>query len=322
MWKKMLFMTSVTVFSLSVMAQGETLRVAGQPVELTSGEPYLMQPLWSPLGDRLAAAGANYQGLWIIHRENGEQQQICDLIGAGFLPAWSPDGGRIACRVSRMENQRRYSAIAVYDVEKSTATELTEYVKEIGLPQWIEGGRKLLYLQNGQPRTAEAPGMAKGQATGDQVVVTVQNDAIAVQRPPWEQPEILRPVEDRILWAELSPDAKQIAFEAIGAQLYVVDLDGTGLVALGRGERPRWSPDGQWITYMITEDDGYRMLSADIYAIGRDGSGKTAVTETDDRLEMNPHWSPDGSTIACGTRGQGIILLIPVEIEKDYPPQR
>lgn len=313
--RKICFIAVLTVLSLSALAYGENLRVTGDPVELTSGEPYLMQPLWSPRGDRLAAAGENYQGLWTIPRQGGEPQQVCDGLGAGFLPAWDPDGGRIACRVSRMENQRKQSTIAVYDVDRNTATELTEYVKEVGLPRWIESGGGLFYLQDGKPRTVQAPGTAKSEPAGEDIIVTVQNDAIAVQRPPWEQPEILKPVEDRILWAELSPDGERIAFEVIGAQLYVVGLDGADLVELGRGERPRWSPDGQWITYMITEDDGYRMLASDIYAIGRDASGKTALTESIDRLEMNPHWSPDGATIACDTRGEGVILLIPVEIE-------
>jgi Tol biopolymer transport system component len=314
MLRKISFIAALTVLSLSALSWGETLLVAGQPVELTSGEPYLMQPLWSPQGDRLAAAGENYRGLWTMRIEGGEPQQICDQIGAGFLPAWSPNGDRIACRVSQIENKRKMSTIAVYDLEKNTATELTEYVKEVGLPRWIESGGGLFYLQNGKPQTVQAPGADKSQPAAQELIITVQNDAIAVQRPPWDQPEILQPVEGRILWAELSPDGERIAFEISGAELYVVGLDGTDLVALGRGERPRWSPDSEWITYMITEDDGYRMLAADIYAIGRDGSGKRAVTGTEDRLEMNPHWSPDGSTIACDTRGEGVLLLIPVEI--------
>jgi len=316
MLRKICFITALTVLSLSALVWGEGLRAAGEPVELTSGEPYLMQPLWSPLGDRLAAAGENYQGLWTIWIDGGEPQQISDGLGAGFLSAWDPDGDRIACRVSRVENQRKTSTIAVYDIEKNTATELTDYVKEIGLPRWIESGGGLYYLQNGKPQTVQAPGTAKSEPAGEELIVAVQNDAIAVLRPPWDEPEILKPVEDRILWAELSPDGERIAFEVIGAELYVAGLDGADLTALGRGERPRWSPDGEWITYMITEDDGYRMLSSDIYAIGRDGGGKTALTETSDRLEMNPHWSPDGGTIACDTRGEGVILLIPVEVSK------
>jgi TolB protein len=315
MTRKICLVTVLMMFSLSMLARGEGLRVTGEPVELTSGQPYLMQPLWSPQGDRLAAAGENYHGLWIVGRDGGAPQQVSDGLGAGFLPAWDPDGSRIACRLSRIENQRKYSTIAVYDLGRNTATELTEYVKEVGLPRWIESGGGLFYIQDGRARTVQAPGAAKRTSAGEDIIVTVQNDAIAIQRPPWEEPEILKPVEDRILWAELSPDGERIAFEIIGAELFVVGLDGTDLVSLGRGERPRWSPDGRWIAYMITEDDGYRMLSSDIYAIGRDGGGRTAVTQTADRLEMNPCWSPDGGAIACDTRGEGIILLVPVEIE-------
>ena len=312
--RNIIFAAALTVLSLSALASGDLLRTAGEPVQLTSGETYFIQPLWSPQGDRLALAGDNYAGLWSIPPEGGQPRQISDLPGAGFQPAWDPSGTRIACRVSRVENQRKLSAIAVYDLDKGTATELTEYVKEVGLPRWIEGGRQLLYPEDGRPQTAQAPGAVKTDPAGEEIIVTIQNDAIAVQRSPWEQTDILKPLEDRILWAELSPDGGRIVFEALGAELYVTDLSGGELVSLGRGERPRWSPDGEWIAYMITEDDGYRMLAADIFAIGRDGSGKTALTETPDRLEMNPHWSPDGGTIACDTRGEGIILLIPVEV--------
>ena len=61
--------------------------------------------------------------------------------------------------------------------------------------------------------------------------------------------------------------------------------------------------------------NGATVIQADIEA------QRVPVTETADRLEMNPDWSPDGSLIACDTRGEGVILLIPVETERDYPPE-
>lgn len=322
MLKKTIFATGLAVLCLGTMAFGDILMVLDQPIQLTPRGQYFMHPVWSPRGDRLVLAGRNYEGLWVMDRQGGEPQEICDQPGAGFGPTWSPDGQRIACRVNVVQNKRQLSAIAVYDLEKGTATELTEYEKNLGLPRWIDRGRKLSFSKGHKLDVVEAPGASGSASSREETILYLRKGAIVLREWPQETEKILQPVEGDILLAVLSPDKGHIAFEVSGAQLYVVNVDGAGLVELGRGERPRWSPDGEWLTYMVTEDDGQRILSSDIYAIKRDGTGKLAITQTPDRLEMNPDWSPDGRLIACDTRGEGIILLIPVQMERDYPPER
>jgi Tol biopolymer transport system component len=342
--KRPFIIAALAVLSLSALTRGDVVRVMDQPIQLTTPGSYFMQPIWSPLGDRLVLAGENYEGLWTILREGGEPQQISEMMGAGFLPVWDPGGARIACRVSRTENKRKLSAIAVYDLENGTSTELTEYQKELSLPQWVDQGHQLFFLKDRTATTVQAPGASGSNLPQGDTVIYLKDGRIMLygwpenkvsvlelspQGEDWivslttlEEGKALEPAGKTILWAELSPNGGRIAFQALGAELYVVDVDGSNLISLGRGERPRWSPNSDWITYMITEDDGHRMLSADIYAIHRDGSGRTAITQTPDRLEMNPHWSPDGRMIACDTRGEGVILLIPVETERSYPPER
>lgn len=53
---------------------------------------------------------------------------------------------------------------------------------------------------------------------------------------------------------------------------------------------PAWSPDGNYLVYMIAVDDEHRYVNSDIYIIKIDGTGKTGLTQTDDKLEMNPSW--------------------------------
>lgn len=321
-FKKSLVAAVLTVLCLSSVAFGDVLRVMDEPTQLSPQGQYFMHPVWSPHGNRLALAGANYQGLWIMDRQGGEPQQITDQMGAGFGPVWSPDAQRIACRVTEVQNKRRLSTIAVFDLDKKEATELTEHKKNLGLPQWMDQGRKLFFTIDGKTEMAEAPGATKTDPLEEETLLYLRDGAMVLRQWPGEEETTLQPVEGNVLSAVLSPDGMHIAFQVSGAQLYVMEANGTGLVELGPGERPQWSPDGQWLTFMVTEDDGHRILSSDIYAIHRDGTSRVAITQTLDRLEMNPAWSPDGRMIACDTRGEGAILLIPVETERSYPPER
>ena len=108
-----------------------------------------------------------------------------------------------------------------------------------------------------------------------------------------------------------SPDGGRVAFEVVGGNLFVVSLDGSGLVDLGPGHRPTWSPDGQWVAFVVTEDDGEAFTAADLWAARADGSGRTRITQTPDRLEMNPAWSPDGGRIAYDDVADGALYVLP-----------
>ena len=116
-----------------------------------------------------------------------------------------------------------------------------------------------------------------------------------------------------IINLEISPDGSKLAFEAFGGDMYVMNSDGTGLTDLGVGYRPKWSPDGEYLAYMITEDDGHRFTGSDIYTVRIDGSERNNLTNTNDIIEMNPSWSSDGNQIAFDTYNDGSIYIVQVE---------
>jgi Tol biopolymer transport system component len=61
---------------------------------------------------------------------------------------------------------------------------------------------------------------------------------------------------------------------------------------------------------MITEDDGHQILASDIFTININGFEKTNITNTEDKLEMNPSWSPKGDKIAYDVPDEGAIYVI------------
>lgn len=74
-------------------------------------------------------------------------------------------------------------------------------------------------------------------------------------------------------------------------QIYRARADGTGLVALGSGRNPVWSPDGQRIAFVRGDDYG-----GDVYVMDADGANVQRVAPG---LTMSrPAWSPDGRRLA------------------------
>ncbi|MDP9243112.1 MAG: hypothetical protein M3O84_08065 [Actinomycetota bacterium] len=99
-----------------------------------------------------------------------------------------------------------------------------------------------------------------------------------------------------------SPDGSQIAFvaqragSAADADLYVMNVDGSGLTRLtstGTNWDPTWSPDGTQIAFRKAIDG-----DEDIYVVGADGSGERDVSRSPQTWELAPSWSPDGGQIA------------------------
>ncbi len=92
-----------------------------------------------------------------------------------------------------------------------------------------------------------------------------------------------------------SPDGTKLAFTVNGSgQLYIVNSNGTGLVAIAgvSGYEPSWSPDGELIAFAaVGVNNRY-----DIFVVKPDGTGLTNLTRTQSH-DFAPNWSPDGSRI-------------------------
>ena len=97
------------------------------------------------------------------------------------------------------------------------------------------------------------------------------------------------------------PDAGLIAFSHAGA-VYVIDSAGSRLQLIDGGSdeldlayAPSVSPDGSRIAYSGYKKSG-RTESWEIVTANPDGSDGHPLTKND-RLDINPVWSPDGTSI-------------------------
>ena len=133
---------------------------------------------------------------------------------------------------------------------------------------------------------------------------------------------------------QLSPDrTKILAANAVGPDygLFVLDLNGKVLAYLGGGledsielapgvrgwiggggSTARWSPDSKYVIDMASAENEVTVIATDLFIINADGSGRIRLTNTEDIIEANPVWSPDGSRIAYVTSNGSKIYVMKV----------
>lgn len=307
------FATAATAVVWGAMLLVPSLRAQS----LQAGEPEALPvdgyfaPSWSPDGTRLALTGPRYEGIYLFDLATGVVTPVTDEPAAGFGYAWSPDGTAILARAARFQNGRRSDALKVYYVDTDDVAQLTEYRHDLSsLPRW-NGSRVLLYAE----RDLEVFSTETSKTGEDRDVPTLMPTERGLARVNGAQATVERLdvfSDQALLNVTPSPDGSSVAFEVMGGHLRVMHVDGTGLVDLGAGNRPSWSPDGEWVVFMRTEDDGHAFTASDLYAARADGSETIRLTHSERRLEMNPAWSPDGAHIAYDDLADGRIYLLPI----------
>jgi Tol biopolymer transport system component len=297
---------------LSLLSQVQ-FQMIGEPELLVDDETYFMQPVWSPDGSWIAITSANYKGLWIVKPDGSSLTRLSEEAAAGFGIEWSADSKEILTTVTKFEGGYRKNAIKVFNIEQASERLLTDYAKQISaLPRWTNdesqvyyyNGKNLEFINTGKQLKIDAFKplyfIKHGNLYRQVSAANLINSA-----------DVL--IEEECLNVRISPEGNKFSYEVLGGNLFVVNADGSQRIDLGRGHRARWAPDGQYLVYMITEDDGYEYQSSEIFISRIDGSQKIQVTNSEDQIEMNPCWSPDGRLIVYNEERSGNIYLITLQ---------
>jgi Tol biopolymer transport system component len=289
------------------------VRPAGKPKRLTPSGREFMQPVWSPAGDWIALTSSGYNGIWLVKPDGAGLKQLTADLAVGYKMKWSPDGKMLVGRAAKYENRRRYNAIKAYDTATKREFLLSDFRTLMpGLPQWTNGSQQVALFSNRGLEFFQVADQALGKAqeTSTRALVFANEQGLILLPAGAKTQQLLQPVQGEVVNAALSPDGGKIVFESLNGRLYICKNDGSALLDLGRGERPQWSPDGGKIAFMISSDDGHRLLGADLYVIRPDGAGKINLTNSKALFEMNCTWSPDGKRLAYDERNSRAVWVM------------
>jgi len=307
---KQYFLFFFIFFSGLNLAQSNTQLL----IEGSETDPVL-SPVFSPDGNKIAYTKSSYKGIWIYNVQSNTSKQLTDEDAAGFAFRWSSDSKSILTRVAKYENLRRYNAVKIFDIVTGAATQLNDYETMMPyLPQWVDGDTKI-YLPTKSNDAIFNTGKTKNSnGAGNNLVVFEKSNKVVVKNLADNSEQFFEPAKDaQYINISTSPDNTKIVFEVMGGTMFVMNTDGSNLIDLGKGNRPRWSSNSKEIVYMITEDDGQNFTASDIFTINTDGTQKRNLTNTNNKIEMNPCFAPDGKSIIYDEANDGSIYLMNIE---------
>jgi Tol biopolymer transport system component len=308
--KKYCMIFYLVTLSSSAFAQ------SGSAVYLTgSVNDICMNPVFSSDGNKIAYTKASYKGLWIFDRVTNSIRQLTDEDATGFAFKWSSDSKSILTRVAKYENLKRYNAVKIFENESGEAKVLTDYKTIMPyLPDWVNDDAEVFLPTKDGVEVYSTGKLAKTNMLAAELSCYLKNDKIVVRNFLTGVEQTISPIENvNIINLITSPDKNRLAFEVVGGNLYSMNIDGSNLTDLGKGNRPRWSFDSRKIIYMIAEDDGHTFTASDIFCINADGTQKKNLTNTDDLIELNPCFAPDGKSFVFDVYNDGSIYLMNIE---------
>lgn len=306
-------------------ASDDNLKVKGVAIPITQPRNRFFHPKWSPDGKMIAVTGDNYRGIWVMNTHGNKLRKLSNDKRVGYGLQWSGDSKEIACRTTTIIKKRRLGAIKIINIKTGLSRLVSDFRPLIGIPGWADRDQKICFTVDDKLRIISSERQIrfkKQNANKNEILLYQSYGRIIISDLAQNNKSILVDPDSRFLNASLSPDKKKIAFEMTNGRIYVMNIDGTHIVDLGYGSHPRWAPNGKRLVYYVSRDDGKKVVASDLYIINIAGTERIQLTNTKERVEMNPDWSPDGKRIVFDEYKTGIIYQVKVQEVHVVPPMR
>jgi imidazolonepropionase-like amidohydrolase/Tol biopolymer transport system component len=234
-----------------------------------------------------------------LDREKGETEDFISEPGGSIRPTPSPDG-RCMAFVRRV---RYKSTLFLHEIESGRERPLYDGLDRDMQETWAIHGvyphmawtpdsKSLVFWAGGRMRRIDIA--TKEISTIPFRVKTSRKIARALRYPVEVAPDKFK--VKALRWVEVSPDGKQVLFQALG-HLYVRSLpDGQARRLTKQNDHfeffPSWSRDGKWIVYTTWNDETLGMVRV---VSAKGGEGRVITPMPGHYVE--PALAPDGTKV-------------------------
>jgi Tol biopolymer transport system component len=243
--------------------------------------------------------------IYVMNADGSDQRLlISNQWALDSMPAWSPEGTRIAFASRARGKDFEISLVSItHDFQdiQGDILKLTDNDFDDLHPTWSPDGRQIaFYSQRGNYSDIyliDCDGTDERQLTEN-----LSND----KDPAW------------------SPDGTLIAFVSNREndnEIYVMKPDGSDQRALTDNDSnewsPAWSPDGNQIAF-VTDRNGQQ----DLYLMDSDGGNVRRLTDDSYSWNDDPAWSPDGKLIAFRSNRNDQVDIYLIQVNGSSIPKQ
>ena len=300
----------------------------GDPIALTIEGVSSSHPRWSPDGKYIAYLSARNEGktqVWLLNRLGGEAQRLTNTPQDIDELAWSPDSTRLAL-LMRDASRRGTGSIQGSGQDKDSDKDKDKDAKEKkpkSQRPWVIDRRQF---------KQDEIGYLDRRRTHAYIFDMAKRSLTQITSGDYDDDQIA-----------FSPDGKRLAFASnrsapdpdatYNTDIWVVGTDNTekGAHATqvtkspGEDREPAWSPDGKWIAYTTRLDPAvFEYGTKHLAVIAATGGEAKVLTQSFDRMVVDPQFSPDGKAIYFVADDDGALNLcsMPATGRRDYASHR
>ena len=286
--------------------QAQVLNVTSvQRLDVPSDENKVAQAVAiSPQGDYLLLSTDTKQGLVKWDFSTSRSQVLTEEAGTGSDVFVSEDGKQVVYGQVSFSNKRRQEAVKSIDLstgKKQTIVKPTRDLQGIAVEK-----STVATITRGQLKTKALSGketeMSRPLLTKHHLKLFITRNGMTTQLAP-------NGVDERYIWASLSPDGNKVLYYVSGHGTFVCDVDGSNVITMGNITAPKWW-DNNTIVGMDEVANEYTVLASSIVA--RTLDGQVQKLTSDDVIATYPIPSAQAGKIAFSTP-DGKIYLITVD---------
>ena len=302
--------------------------------ELDLGKTIASSPKWSPDGKWIAFSLPKGAGIALVRPDGSGLRTVAAEPRSGYRFQWSPDATRIAFRATAAKSAARNYVVRVVDVANGEIEDTSEMIPDAQPPQWQTGPDGMRWVSHG------AKGIVEGvwkqtparrlQGIEPRFLIQQKRGIWLHDRDTKKQRKISGAYGINPTW---NSARTVVAFDAQDRIAIAIPDQTTPAIELCVGQHPAWSPDGPWLVFQITRDHSHapddprqhnadtaphlhddktnhQIVDSELWIIGSAGKRRHQLTHTPEILEVDPDWSPDGTTIVCCDERTGRLRLL------------